>query len=333
MIGDSCDPTYMASLGWKEALIRNGTSSDASGTPVEETEGKIAKGETVYDQDGNGVNGLVLRPELCEDKNYNEFMIYEGIDHNGNKQYYAIDLDGGLHRLDADNVSDIGTVSEHVKVGDTYSIVADGTGDNAAERIYKSSYIMGYDSATNQTYMALPRSDGSCEYYTVEGEIHGWDHTSGTNWTGEVTQVGLTAQQVSDAGFKPLYVEQDYSVTYDLNAVQDAYSGVGGVQGTGIAMDNGSYKDGQYYGVAANNASSAEQSGTTEQGGGMPATTETPEDETGSDTQVYGGVYGGPPHEEEEKQGTTQTPYYGTDPHITTLEHDKDEQYQEFLAV
>lgn len=293
MIGDSCDPTYMASLGWKEALVRNGTSASASGTPVQETEDKIARGETVYDQDGYGVNGLKLRPELCDDQYYNEFMIYEGIDHNGNKQYYSIDLDGGLHRVDPEHVSDIGYVKDNVKVGDTYSIIADGSGDNAADRIYKSSYIMGYDAASNQTYMALPRSDGTCEYYTVKGEIHGWDHESGTNWTGEVTQVGLTAEQVQNAGFNPLYVKQDYSARNDLDAVKEQYSGVEGVQGTGQAVDNGSYRDGQYYGTVT--------------GGGVPA-------------------------EEEEKQGTTPTPYTGTGPYVTTLEHDEDDEHRVYTV-
>ena len=304
MIGESCDPENMARLGWKEALIRNGTSSSASGAPVQETEDKIAKGETVYDQDGYGVNGLKLRPELCEDNNYNEFMIYEGIDHNGNKQYYAIDLDGGLHRLDPEYVSDIGTVSEHVKVGDTYSIVADGSGDNAADRIYKSSYIVGYDSKSNQTYMALPRSDGSVEYYTVEGEIHGWDHETGTNWTGKVTEIGVTPEAVAEAGFQPLYENKTFE-TQDVAAVQEKYSGVGGVEVSNepTSDSNGYYKDGQFYGGAA---------------GGTPAGTESTQ---GADTTPSGNA----PKENDDTQGSG-APYYGTTPSGSAPKDDDDTQ-------
>ena len=106
-----------------------------------------------------------------------------------------------------------------LEVGDEYQITADLNGDNNVERISKASYIVGYHKDSNQTYMALPRSDGTVEYYTVEGNINGWASDEGNTWCGKITNVNVSATDVKNAGLKPLYEDQTFG-SKDVDAIR-----------------------------------------------------------------------------------------------------------------
>jgi len=216
------NPKVLESLNWQKASINNAAVYDSK--KVTEVQTKIANGETVFDTDGNAVTGLVLKPEMMEENNFNEFMIYQGVDANGNVNYYSIESDGEIKKLDAAHVKEIGHVKDTLKVGEEYQNSNDLNGDSAKERIYKSSYIVGYHKDSNQTYMALPRSDGSVEYYTVEGKITSDNMTDYNNCTydyyGKITNINVTAADVKNAGLKPLYDEQTFS-SKDAAAIKE----------------------------------------------------------------------------------------------------------------
>lgn len=213
------NPIDISKSGWEKAVVNNDAlyTSDK----IKKTEEKIANGSTIFDTDGNPVNGLVLKPELMDERYTNEFMIYEGIDKDGKTHYYSIDTDGTVRILNKDYVKKVGTVKDTLKVGDEYQISNDLNGDNAKERIYKSSYIVGYHKDSNLTYMALPRSDGTVEYYTVKGKITS-DSNKNTTRTiyGEITNINVTAADVKKAGLTPLYEEQTFS-SKDVAAIKE----------------------------------------------------------------------------------------------------------------
>lgn len=247
MIGESCDPTNFAKLGWEKVSVN--AVGAYNNDDVNKTITNIANGETVYDSDGNAVNGLVLKPELVEDDYFNEFMIYEGIDKNGNKQYYSIETDGELKLLEKNYVKEVARVSDTLKVDDVYDIWEGFSGDDAHERIYKTSYKIGYNKSTDETYMALPRSDGTVEYYAVKGNIGTYNSNDKSNNTsGKITKVNLTPKQVSDAGFNPLYEDQTFE-TQDVEAIQNQYSGVQGVDANNNPTDKGYYSNGQFHDI------------------------------------------------------------------------------------
>ena len=71
--------------------------------------------------------------------------------------------------------------------------------------------------------MALPRSEGSVEYYTVKGKVNGWASDEGNNWYGEVTNINVSATDVKNAGLKPLYEDQTFS-SKDVSAIKQQYT-------------------------------------------------------------------------------------------------------------
>ena len=286
LIGESCNPVNMAKLGWEKACVNNWDYYNND--KVNKTISDIATGVTVYDQDGNAVNGLVLKPELVEDAYINEFMVYEGVDVNGNKQYYTIEEDGSLKLVSKDDVSEIGHVSDTLKVGDEYHVSIDMNGDNAQERIYKSSYNIGYNEATNETIMALPRSDGTVEYYAVEGKIGTWNNkNNNTDMYGNITKIGLTPEDVSAAGLQPLYTTTDYgSQKQDVAAIQQQYGTVGGVEATNTPTDNGYYSNGQFYGTPGGAPVEEENDGTTPQNYGSVPPGSVPKDDDDENREI-----------------------------------------------
>ena len=287
MISESLNPTYMAKLGWEKSVISNAAYYDNS--KVNQTISDIANGVVVYDTDGNAVNGLKLCPDKMDEENYNEYMIYEGVDVNGNKQYYSIDENGKLRLKDKDSVKDVGTVAQHMKVGDTFDNGQDLNGDNAIERISKASYIVGYDANSNQTYMALPHSDGTVEYYAVKGQIttDSTDNMSNSVTTGEITNVNVTAEQIQAAGFKPLYTTTDYgSQKQDVAAIQQQYGTVGGVEATNTPTDNGYYSNGQFYGTPGGAPVEEEKDGTTPQNYGSVPPGSVPKDDDDENREI-----------------------------------------------
>ena len=208
------NPKALASLNWQKAVTENFGQMDTQ--KVADVQTKIANGETLYDTDDKAVTGLVLKPELMEDNCENEFLIYEGVDASGNVNYYCVQNDGKLCKLNKDDVKTVGTVKDNLKVGDRYYTYNDFGGDNAKERIYKSSYIVGYNKGNNETIMALPRSNGTVEYYAVKGEVK-----AGVRADCEITKVGLSSSDVTKAGLKPLYEEQTFAADKDVAAIKE----------------------------------------------------------------------------------------------------------------
>lgn len=207
------NPKVLESLNWSRGMVENFGQMDSK--KVAEVQTKIANGETLFDTDGKAVTGLVLKPELMEDNCENEYLIYEGVDENGTVSYYCVENDGELCKLNKDDVKTVGTVKDNIKVGDRYYTYNDLNGDDAKERIYKASYIVGYNKGNNETIMALPRSNGTVEYYAVKGEVK-----TGTRADCEITKVGLSSADVTNAGFKPLYDEQTFT-SKDAAAIKE----------------------------------------------------------------------------------------------------------------
>lgn len=207
------NPKTLASLNWSRGMVENFGQMDSQ--KVADVQTKIANGETLFDTDGKAVTGLVLKPELMEDNCENEYLIYEGIDENGTVSYYCVENDGDLCKLNKDDVKTVGTVKDNIKVGDRYYTYNDLNGDDAKERIYKASYIVGYNKGNNETIMALPRSNGTVEYYAVKGEVK-----TGMRADCEITKVGLSSSDVTNAGLKPLYDEQTFS-SKDAGAIKE----------------------------------------------------------------------------------------------------------------
>lgn len=208
------NPKTLASLNWSRGMVENFGQMDSK--KVAEVETKIANGDTIFDTDGNPVNKLVLKPELMEDNCENEFLIYEGMDKDGKISYYCVQNDGQLCKLNKDDVKTVGTVKDNLKVGDHYYTCNDLNGDDAKERIYKASYIVGYNKGNNETIMALPRSNGTVEYYAVKGEVK-----TGVRADCEITKVGLSSSDVTNAGLKPLYEEQTFAANKDTAAIKE----------------------------------------------------------------------------------------------------------------
>lgn len=162
---------------------------------------KAKESETINgtkDKDGNVVKNLTYRPDLMDEDNINEFIIFSAEDADGNTQYYSFESDGELKRIDSSGIKEVGTVKKNLKVGDSVSTGADFGKDDDQERIFKCSWKVGYDKKNDRTIMALPHSDGSVEYYAVKG------NAKQDNANTKVVSVTITEQDITNAGFTPL---------------------------------------------------------------------------------------------------------------------------------
>ena len=189
--------TNLVNSGYEKMFTNNGPRlGDWDKINKKAKESETVKG--TKDKDGNTVRNLTYRPDLMDEKNFNEYNVFSAEDADGNIQYYSFESDGELKKLDASGVKEVGTVKDTFKVGDSFDSFVDLNGDNAKERISKASWIVKYDEKGDQTIMALPHSDGSIEYYSVEGKI------TQNESSGKIKAIGLSEQDVIDAGGKPI---------------------------------------------------------------------------------------------------------------------------------
>ena len=192
--------TNMKDAGWKKVWYSNfGANNQGEKDSVHKTIEASETKEGAKDKDGNTVRNLTYRPDMVEQKNENEYVVLSGEDGEGNTNYYVVEDDGELRKVNSGDVKEVGTVKKDLKVGDNIDMYNDiGNGDSTRERIGKASWLVGYDEKNDESYMALPHSDGSVEYYKVKGD----PSTSGTSH--EVVAINLSEQDIKDANFTPL---------------------------------------------------------------------------------------------------------------------------------
>ena len=188
--------TNMVNSNWEKMTANNWNYGNWEKINKKAQESETANG--TKDKDGNPIRNLTYRPDLMDEKNVNEYVIFSAEDAEGNIQYYSFESDGELKKLKSSKIKDVGTVKENLKVGDRIDNTVDANGDSSRERIGKASWKVGYDKSTDTTYMALPHSDGNVEYYAVKGNVsQGYG-----SW--KVTATNLSEQDIIDAGFKTL---------------------------------------------------------------------------------------------------------------------------------
>ena len=188
--------TQLKEAGYNKQMATNWTSEP----DWEKIDKKAKASETTKgtkDKDGKTVRNLTYRPDLMDSKNLNEYLIFTGEDEKGNVQYYSFESDGELKKMDSKKIKTV----DKVKVGD----------DALSDKV-KTSWIIGYNEKTHETYMAQPKSDGSITYYTVEGRVlNGRDSSRG-----KVTRVDIDTKEITDAGYKVISTDTD--VTKETNS-------------------------------------------------------------------------------------------------------------------
>ena len=188
--------TNMIDSNWEKITTNNMNYGNWEKINKKAKESETAKG--TKDKDGNVIRNLTYRPDLMDEKHINEYVIFSAEDAEGNIQYYSFESDGELKKLKNAKIKEVGTVKENLKVGDRIDNTFDANGDSGRERVGKASWKVGYNKETNTTYMALPHSDGTVEYYAVKGNVsQGYG-----SW--KVTSTNISEQDIIDAGFTPL---------------------------------------------------------------------------------------------------------------------------------
>ena len=213
--------TNLKDTGWNKPYVNNWDDGDWNKLDKRIKDSETTKG--TKDKDGNTVRNLTYCPDLMDEKNINEYMIFSAEDADGNTQYYSFESDGELKKLDASGVKEVGTVKDTLKKGDDIQITNEGLldfGDSEGTRIGKSSWIVGYDRDKDITYMALPHRDGTVEYYTVKHEVTNnyWNERV----THEVVSTNISEKDITNAGFTPVSspnstVSQDTNYNANLN--------------------------------------------------------------------------------------------------------------------
>lgn len=211
--------TNMKDAGWRKVWYSNfGPNNQGEKDAVHKTIEASETKEGVKDKDGNTVRNLTYRPDMVEEDNENEYVVLSAEDGENNTNYYVVEDDGELRKVNPGNVKEVGTVKNDLKVGDNIDMHNDiGNGDSTRERIGKASWCVGYDKKNNESYMALPHSDGSVEYYKVKGDL-----SKGSTSSHEVVAINLSEQDINNAGFTPLSKpDNTVSKNSSFNANQD----------------------------------------------------------------------------------------------------------------
>ena len=184
-------------LGWEPAMDYNGGYNYLS-EGQKETMRKVEAGVKLIDDDGDPVKNLQLVPEKYETGGADDFLLMQGKDDDGNIKYYTMHRNGELMKVDSSDVKEVRYVKGTLKAGDKVSI---GASKNSNESIIiKNSYVVKENAGKdNVTIMALPRSDGTVEYYTLDKKPISHYKSYAT-----VKQTGLTEQQVRELGGQPL---------------------------------------------------------------------------------------------------------------------------------
>lgn len=191
--------TNIVDSGWQKFYSNNLEHSDWD--KINEVAKKSETAEGVKDKDGKPVRNLTYRPDLMDEKNVNEYTIFSG-ETEDSTNYYSINEKGEIRKIPSEDIKEIGTVKDTLKKGSKIEYGVDlFSGDNDVERVGKASWIVGYNKKENITYMALPHSDGSVEYYAVKG--HAETNNSGfLGKTYTVEKTNVSESEITKAGFK-----------------------------------------------------------------------------------------------------------------------------------
>ncbi len=172
-VGNKNSYTNLSSIGWNKMWVSYWANGDWE--EIKKTAKASESSEGIADKDGDIVRNLKYLPDYMDESNFNEYLIFSGEDENGVTKYYSMEPDGTIKKLnDQSKVKKVGTVKDTIKAGDKIQINNENLfdfGDSEKSRVGKCSWVVGYDRSKDVTYMALPHSDGSVEYYSVEGEV------------------------------------------------------------------------------------------------------------------------------------------------------------------
>ncbi len=139
----------------------------------------VAKMETVEgieDANGKRWSNMTYEPDCMSTEGENSYMIFSK-DTGDGKKYYKVKPNYSGTKFTVEEipenkiVKDL-TVKDTLEPGTRIDISTDLNGDSDRERVGKASWIMSYDPEKNETLMVLPHSDGTAEYYTVEGDVY-----------------------------------------------------------------------------------------------------------------------------------------------------------------
>ena len=185
--------------GYEKYYTTNFQKGNNAGHPtdIKKVEDIMAQSQTtegIKDSDGEYARNLDYIPEKWESKLVNEFCILKGTNEEGKPQYYSVTEKGILKKVNASDLEDVPSVRNL-------------TGSAGASldpkepkhlQVIKSSWIIGYSKEADVTYMALPRSNGAIELYSLEGNVK----SQPTSNSLTIVNNNVSPQDVLDAGFK-----------------------------------------------------------------------------------------------------------------------------------
>ena len=191
---------------------------------------KASESEEGYTYDGKVYKNLKYESRKMDEKNFNEYNIFSA-EVEGETQYFSIAIKGKdkvkIHKV---NAIDVPSVANTLVEGETITSGLDlFSGDTNKERVFKSSWIVGYDEKTNETYMFLADGSGyGGEYYAIKGKIKDGDTDDAIGH--KVTSID--SEQVKNkaraAGFeivgeeKTVSVQGDYSFNKETKAKKES---------------------------------------------------------------------------------------------------------------
>ena len=198
--GNATSYTSLSDMGYEK-----GYSSYASPNNVSDKVDTIIKqseSEEGYKQDGKVYKNLQYEPRKMDEKNFNEYNIFSA-EVEGKKVYVSINAKSGkkvdIHEVDT---VDVPSVKDTLVEGKGITSGLDlFSGDKPKERVFKSSWVVGYDKANDRTYMALPNTDGTIEYYSIEGKVKTSDTDDAIGKKVISIDSDTVRQQAKDAGY------------------------------------------------------------------------------------------------------------------------------------
>jgi hypothetical protein len=198
-IGSNTSVKALQEAGYEKYYTTNFQKGNNAGHPtdIKKVEDIMAQSQTtegIKDSDGEYARNLEYIPEKWESKLVNEFCILKGTNAEGKPQYYSVTEKGILKKVDASDLVDVPSVKN--------LIGSAGASLNPKEpkhlQVIKSSWIIGYSKETDVTYMALPRSNGEIELYSLKGNVK----SQPTSNSLTIVNNNVSQQDILDAGFK-----------------------------------------------------------------------------------------------------------------------------------
>lgn len=184
---------------WDKYYTTNFQKGNNAGHPtdIKKVENIMEQSQTsegIKDSDGDYARNLDYIPEKWDSKLVNEFCILKGENEKGDPQYYSVTEKGVLKKIDASNLEDVPSVK--TLTGSAGASLSPKEPKHL--QVIKSSWVVGYSEKEGVTYMALPRSTGEIEYYSLKGNVNSQPTSNDLT----IVNNNLSAQDILDAGFK-----------------------------------------------------------------------------------------------------------------------------------